>query len=96
MSCDEPQLKVSSHLVDGMVEVRVRDNGTGIPEDVVGHIFNPFFTTRAGAMGAGLGLSIAADVARRAGGDLTVDTQHGKYTEFTLSVPAEAAALVVV
>ena len=92
----EPQLKVSSHLVDGMVEVRVRDNGTGIPEDVVGHIFNPFFTTRAGAMGAGLGLSIAADVARRAGGDLTVDTQHGKYTEFTLSVPAEAAALVVV
>ena len=92
----EPQLKVSSHLVDGMVEVRVRDNGTGIPEDVVSHIFNPFFTTREGAMGAGLGLSIAADVARRAGGDLTVDTQHGEYTELTLSVPAEAAALAVV
>ena len=46
----EPQLKVSSRLVNGMVEVRVRDNGTGIPDDVVGHIFNPFFTTREGAM----------------------------------------------
>ena len=92
----EPQLKVSSRLVDGMVEVRVRDNGTGIPDDVVGHIFNPFFTTREGAMGAGLGLSIAADVARRAGGDLTVETQPGEYTEFTLSVPIEAAVMALV
>lgn len=92
----EPQLSVSSRLVDGMVEVRVRDNGTGIPDDVVGHIFNPFFTTREGAMGAGLGLSIAADVARRAGGDLTVDTQPGEYAEFTLSVPIEAAVMAVV
>ena len=92
----EPQLTVSSQLVDRTVEVRVRDNGTGIPDDVVGHIFNPFFTTREGALGAGLGLSIAADVARRAGGDLTVDTEDGEYTEFTLSVPAEAGALAMV
>lgn len=91
----QPQLRVSSRLVDGMVEVLVRDNGTGIPADVVSHIFNPFFTTREGAMGAGLGLSIAADVARRAGGDLTVQTREGEYTEFTLSVPAEAGALAV-
>ena len=89
-----PELSVSSALVDGVVQVRVRDNGTGIPDDVVGHIFNPFFTTREGAMGAGLGLSIAADVARRAGGDLTVETEHGEYTEFTLSVPVEAAVSV--
>ncbi|MCY4416159.1 MAG: HAMP domain-containing sensor histidine kinase [Chloroflexi bacterium] len=92
----EPQLRVSSQLVGRTVEVRVRDNGTGIPDDVVGHIFNPFFTTREGAMGAGLGLSIAADVARRAGGDLTVDTEDGEYTEFTLSVPAEEVALAAV
>ncbi len=92
----EPRLNVSSRLVGGTVEVRVRDNGTGIPEDVVGHIFNPFFTTREGAMGAGLGLSIAADVARRAGGDLTVETQDGEYAEFTLSVPTEAAVMAVV
>ncbi len=92
----EPQLTVSSRLVDRTVEVRVRDNGTGIPDDVVGHIFNPFFTTREGAMGAGLGLSIAADVARRAGGDLTVETEDGEYTEFTLSVPMEEVALAAV
>lgn len=91
----EPQLTVSSELAGRTVEVRVRDNGTGIADDVVGHIFNPFFTTRDGSMGAGLGLSIAADVARRAGGDLTVETQHGEYTEFTLSVPAEASVMAV-
>ena len=91
----EPQLAVSSRLVDGTVEVRVRDNGTGIADDVVGHIFNPFFTTRDGAAGAGLGLSIAADVARRAGGDLTVETEPGEYSEFTLSVPVEAPVMAV-
>ena len=89
----QPQLTVSSSLADGTVAVRVRDNGTGIPDDVVGHIFNPFFTTREGSLGAGLGLSIAADVARRAGGDLTVETEFGEYTEFTLSVPARAEAV---
>ncbi len=84
-----PELIVSSQLVGDVVEVRVRDNGTGMEDDVVGHIFNPFFTTREGALGAGLGLSIAADVARRAGGDLTVDTVAGEYAEFTLSLPVE-------
>ena len=91
----QAELAISSQVVDGMVEVRVRDNGTGIPDDVVGHIFNPFFTTRDGALGAGLGLSIAADVARRAGGDLTVQTQPGDFTEFALSVPMEGQPAVV-
>ncbi len=86
----EPRLKVSTAIMDGMAEVRVRDNGTGIAEEDVSHIFNPFFTTREGTLGAGLGLSIAADVARRAGGNLTVDTEYGEFTEFTLSVPAPA------
>ena len=72
----------------GMVEVRIRDNGTGISEDVLGHIFNPFFSTRDGALGAGLGLPIAADVARRLGGHLTVDTAFGEFTEFTLAIPS--------
>ena len=80
----EPQLRVSSRLVDGVVEVRVRDNGVGISSDIVDHIFNPFFSTREGASGAGLGLPLAADVARRLGGDLSVDTVPGEYTEFTM------------
>ncbi len=65
----EPLLTASSRQVDDEVEVRIRDNGTGIADDMVDRIFNPFFSTREGAMGAGLGLPIAADVARRAGGD---------------------------
>ena len=89
----EPVLRVSSRLAGGTVEVSVWDNGTGIADDVIEHIFNPFFSTREGALGAGLGLPISADVARRAGGDLTVDTVHGEYAEFKLSLPATAAAV---
>ena len=66
----EPVLTASTRLADDVVEIRIRDNGAGIADDVVGRIFNPFFSTREGALGAGLGLPIAADVARRAGGDL--------------------------
>ena len=89
----EPVLRVSSRLAGGTVEVSVWDNGPGIADDVIEHIFNPFFSTREGALGAGLGLPISADVARRAGGDLTVDTVHGDYAEFKLSLPATAAAV---
>ena len=78
---------MSTRLVDGNVEIRIRDNGTGIPDDVVGNIFNPFFSTREGASGSGLGLSIAADVARRLGGELSVDTVHGEYAEFIMTIP---------
>ena len=84
----EPMLAISTRLVGDVAEIRVRDNGPGIPDDVVGRIFNPFFSTRDGALGAGLGLPIAADVARRLGGDLSVDTVYGEYAEFTMTVPA--------
>ena len=87
----EPRLLVSSRRVDDMLEVRVRDNGTGIADDVVGQIFNPFFSTRDGAHGAGLGLPIAADVARRSGGDLLVDSVYGEYAEFTFTTPVATA-----
>ncbi len=86
----EPVLSVSTRLVDDTAEIRVRDNGPGIADDVIGHIFNPFFSTRDGAVGAGLGLPIAADVARRMGGDLSVDTVYGEYAEFTMTLPATA------
>ena len=83
-----PALTVSTRLDGGMIEVRVRDNGPGIADDVVDRIFNPFFSTRDGALGAGLGLPIAADIARRMGGDLMVDTTPGEFAEFTMHVPA--------
>ena len=87
----EPALLVTTRRVDDVFEVKVRDNGTGIADDVAGQIFNPFFSTRDGAQGAGLGLPIAADVARRAGGDLVVDSVPGEYAEFTLSTPVASA-----
>ena len=90
----QPMLSVSSHKLDDVVEVRVLDNGPGIADDVVGRIFNPFFSTREGILGAGLGLPIAADVARRLGGDLLVDTVHGEYAEFTIRLPVAGAVLL--
>ena len=92
----EPELRVSSRPVDGMVEVRVRDNGVGISADIADHIFNPFFSTREGAFGAGLGLSIAADVARRLGGELSVDTVPGEHTEFTMRLQMTTAPVAAV
>ena len=99
----EPSLSISTRRIDDTVEIRVRDNGPGIPDDIVGRIFNPFFSTRDGAVGAGLGLPLAADVARRYGGDLSVDTVHGEYAEFLMTLqltgedavePADQGALV--
>ena len=84
----QPRLLVSTGVEGDTIELKVRDNGTGISEDVLGHIFNPFFSTREGALGAGPGLSIAGDVTRRSGGDLTVDSVHGEFAEFTMSLPA--------
>ena len=78
---------MSSHLRGQEVALVVSDNGSGIAEDVLPSLFNPFFTTRAGALGAGLGLPLAADVVRRGGGDLTVDTTFGCGLAFMLTVP---------
>ena len=86
----EPSLLVSTRRSGDVVNVVIKDNGPGIPDDVVGHIFNPFFSTRDGAFGAGLGLTIAADVARRHGGDLTVDTAVGEHATFTMTVSTSA------
>ena len=88
----EPELVASTRVAEDTVEVRIRDNGGGIADDVFDKIFNPFFSTRKGALGAGLGLPIAADVARRAGGDLSAKSAHGEYAEFTISLPLAGPA----
>lgn len=84
-----PALMVGTELLDGAVAVTVGDNGTGIDDDVLPRIFDPFFTTRDGALGAGLGLPLAADVARRGGGDLTVRTEVGSGSVFTMTLPVD-------
>ena len=82
-----PELVVSTSVTDEEVLVAFRDNGTGISEEALPRIFNPFFTTRDGILGAGLGLPIAADVVSRAGGSMTVDTVQGEFAEFTILLP---------
>ncbi len=82
----EPTLSIATRRVEDSVEIRLRDNGPGIPDEILGRIFNPFFSTRDGAVGAGLGLPLAADVARRYGGDLSVNTEPGEYAEFVMTL----------
>ena len=70
-----------------MVEVRVKDNGPGIPDDVKAKIFEPFFTTKATNEGTGLGLSISNDIVRRHGGEMVVESEEGEFTEFIVRLP---------
>jgi signal transduction histidine kinase len=70
------------------VEIRVRDNGTGIPADIRDKLFQPFFTTKPTGEGTGLGLSISYDiVVQEHGGAIAIDSRPGEFTEFTLRLP---------
>jgi GAF domain-containing protein/nitrogen-specific signal transduction histidine kinase len=81
----EPTLKVVTREAGDAVEIRVRDNGIGIPEEVRDKLFQPFFTTKPTGEGTGLGLSISYDiVTQQHGGSITVDSKVGEYSEFTI------------
>ena len=83
-----PTVKVSTRDLGDAVEVRVRDNGTGIPPDVRGKLFQPFFTTKPTGEGTGLGLSISYDiVTQQHGGSIEVESEVGRFTEFTVRLP---------
>ena len=69
------------------IEVRIHDNGTGIPPDVIEKIFNPFFTTKPTDQGTGLGLSITSDVLREHGGRVRVESTPGESTEMIIELP---------
>jgi signal transduction histidine kinase len=83
-----PTLRVSTRDVGEAVEIRVRDNGTGIAPDVRAKLFQPFFTTKPTGEGTGLGLSISYDiVTQQHGGAIEVDSEPGQFTEFTVRLP---------
>jgi two-component system NtrC family sensor kinase len=87
----EPTLVASTKNLGDRVEIRIRDNGTGIPPEVKEKMFNPFFTTKPAGEGTGLGLSISHDiVVKQHGGSIEVDTQPGKFTEFRIILPRVA------
>ena len=82
-----PTLWLKTKRHDDTVEIRIRDNGTGIPSDVVDRIFNPFFTTKPAGKATGLGLSLSDDIVRQHGGSITPVTELGAYTEMVISLP---------
>jgi signal transduction histidine kinase len=90
----EPTLAAATRDLGDRVEIRIRDNGTGIPPDVKEKMFNPFFTTKPAGEGTGLGLSISHDIiVKQHAGSIVVDTEPGQFTEFTIVLPRKAAAL---
>jgi len=90
-----PVLKVTTRDLGNEVEIRVRDNGTGIPPEFRDRLFEPFFTTKPTGEGTGLGLSISYDiVTRQHGGTITVDSVAGEFTEFTVRLPRSRQAAI--
>ena len=91
----EPTLAAATKNLGDSVEIRIRDNGTGIPPEVREKLFNPFFTTKPAGEGTGLGLSISHDIiVKQHGGSIEVDTQPGKFTEFKIVLPRAAVSLI--
>ncbi len=71
----------------GKIEIRVKDNGNGIPQKVMDKIFQPFFTTKPTGQGTGLGLSLSYDVIKAHGGEIKVETKEGDGSEFIIQLP---------
>jgi two-component system, NtrC family, sensor kinase len=90
----EPTLAAATKNLGDRVEIRIRDNGTGIPPEVKEKLFSPFFTTKPAGEGTGLGLSISHDIiVKQHGGSIEVDTQPGEFTEFRIVLPRTGKAL---
>jgi signal transduction histidine kinase/streptogramin lyase len=91
---EKPLVQVSTRKSDNGIEIRVSDNGSGIPDDIKDKIFQPFFTTKPTGQGTGLGLSLSYDIVKAHGGELKVETKEGSSlpageagTEFTIELP---------
>ena len=76
--------------MENAIEVRVQDNGPGIPESIRSKVFHPFFTTKPTGQGTGLGLSLAYDIVTKGhGGTLELETKENEGTEFTIILPVK-------
>jgi len=86
-----PELRISSYVEEGWAVLRFEDNGCGVADDVVKEIFTPFYTTKPVGEGTGLGLSITWGIIQDHDGEISVDSEPGKGTRFTIRLPVEAA-----
>jgi two-component system, NtrC family, sensor kinase len=84
-----PLVEVSTKNLGSKIEIRVSDNGSGISETIKDKIFQPFFTTKPTGYGTGLGLSLTYDIVKAHGGEISVESQEGKGTEFIITLPAQ-------
>jgi len=80
----EPTVSVSTKKINEKVEIKVSDNGNGIPQKVLDKIFQPFFTTKPTGQGTGLGLSLSYDIVKAHGGEIKVETKEGERTVFSV------------
>ena len=84
----QPAVELTTAAKEGFIEIRVRDNGTGIPEHIKDKIMQPFFTTKPTGEGTGLGLSMSYDIIVKGhSGKIDIDTKEGEFTEFTIKLP---------
>lgn len=83
----EPTVSISTKKVGDKIEIKVSDNGNGIPSSIKEKIFQPFFTTKPTGQGTGLGLSLAYDIVKVHGGELKMESMENKGTTFTIQLP---------
>jgi signal transduction histidine kinase len=83
----DPAVIISTSKNNGMMEIKVEDNGAGISQKVLNKIFQPFFTTKPSGQGTGLGLSLSYDIVKTHGGELTVETKEGEGATFIINLP---------
>ena len=83
----EPTVSVSTKKEGGRIVISVKDNGSGIPDNIVEKIFQPFFTTKPTGQGTGLGLSLSYDIVKAHGGELKIETKEGEGSEFIIILP---------
>jgi len=83
----QPTAKVSTRKLNDKIEIRVEDNGNGIPQKILDKIFQPFFTTKPTGQGTGLGLSLSYDIIKAHGGEIKVETKENEGSEFIIELP---------
>ncbi|GAA4470990.1 hypothetical protein GCM10023189_60700 [Nibrella saemangeumensis] len=85
-----PKVEVYTQAEKGRIEIKVKDNGTGIPKEIINKIYQPFFTTKPTGEGTGLGLSLSYDIITKGhGGEMLVESEAGEYTEMIIRLPME-------
>ena len=77
-------MTVSTKRINDKMEIKVKDNGNGIPQEVLDKIFQPFFTTKPTGQGTGLGLSLSYDIVKAHGGEIKIETKEGEGSEFII------------